>query len=298
MGKHEGVTMEKKGLVFGIQHFSIHDGDGIRSNIFLKGCPLRCLWCHNPEGLRREIGIQYIKNKCRGCGKCGYIFKNMHDLYIRSETEKKEYAHLCPYGALELVGKWMSVREVIEDVMKDLRFFKESNGGITISGGEPMLQYEFTLELLKKAKKHKIRTAIETSGIAPLDQYQKVLPYVDEFLWDYKETSEEKHRKFTGIGNREILKNLDSMYTQGANIVLRCPIIPGLNDTEEHFRGIAQRSRQMKNLKGVQLMPYHKFGVAKDIRIGRMQQKEYNVPSNEMKKKWEKTIKDMGGRIF
>ena len=267
--------MEQKGLVFGIQHFSIHDGDGIRSNVFLKGCPLRCLWCHNPEGLSAQIEIQYIQNKCCGCGRCGYIFKNMHDLYIKSEDEKQQYAKKCLYGALEPVGKWMSVDEVIEDVMKDLRFFKKSNGGITVSGGEPMMQPDFSLALLKEAKKQGIQTAMETSGFASLEQYKKVLPYVDEFLWDYKETDETKHKKFTGVSNQQILKNLDALYKDGANIILRCPIIPGLNDTEEHFRGIAKRSREMKDLKGVELMPYHKFGVAKDARIGRMEQKEY-----------------------
>lgn len=290
--------MEQKGLVFGIQHFSIHDGDGIRSNVFLKGCPLRCLWCHNPEGLSAQIGIQYIQNKCRGCGRCGYIFKNMHDLYIKSEEEKQAYAAQCVYGALEPVGKWMTVTEVIDDVMKDLCFFKESNGGITVSGGEPMLQHEYTLALLKEAKKRGIQTAMETSGFALLKQYKQVLPYVDEFLWDYKETDETKHKKFTGVSNQRILENLDALYKDGANIILRCPIIPGLNDTEEHFRGIAKRSRQMKNLKGVELMPYHKFGVAKDARIGRMEQKEYEIPSKDMKKSWEEQIIAMGGRLF
>lgn len=290
--------MEQKGLVFGIQHFSIHDGDGIRSNVFLKGCPLRCLWCHNPEGLSAQIGIQYIQNKCRGCGRCGYIFKNMHDLYIKTESQKQAYAAQCVYGALEPVGKWMTVTEVIDDVMKDLHFFKESDGGITVSGGEPMLQHEYTLALLKEAKKRGIQTAMETSGFASLEQYKQVLPYVDEFLWDYKETDETKHKEFTGVSNQRILENLDALYKDGANIILRCPIIPGLNDTEEHFRGIAKRSRQMKNLKGVELMPYHKFGVAKDARIGRMEQKEYEVPSKDMKKSWEDQIMSMGGRIF
>ena len=290
--------MEQKGLVFGIQHFSIHDGEGIRSNVFLKGCPLRCLWCHNPEGLSAQIGIQYIQNKCRGCGRCGYIFKNMHDLYIKSEEEKQAYAAQCVYGALEPVGKWMTVTEVIDDVMKDLCFFKESNGGITVSGGEPMLQHEYTLALLKEAKKRGIQTAMETSGFASLKQYKQVLPYVDEFLWDYKETDETKHKEFTGVSNQRILENLDALYKDGANIILRCPIIPGLNDTEEHFRGIAKRSRQMKNLKGVELMPYHKFGVAKDARIGRMEQKEYEIPSKDMKKSWEEQIIAMGGRLF
>ena len=290
--------MEQKGLVFGIQHFSIHDGEGIRSNVFLKGCPLRCLWCHNPEGLSAQIGIQYIQNKCRGCGRCGYIFKNMHDLYIKTESQKQAYAAQCVYGALESVGKWMTVTEVIDDVMKDLRFFKESDGGITVSGGEPMLQHEFTLALLKEAKKRGIQTAMETSGFALLEQYKQVLPYVDEFLWDYKETDEIKHKEFTGVSNQRILENLDALYKDGANIILRCPIIPGLNDTEEHFRGIAKRSRQMKNLKGVELMPYHKFGVAKDARIGRMEQKEYEIPSKDMKKSWEEQIIAMGGRLF
>ena len=290
--------MEQKGLVFGIQHFSIHDGEGIRSNVFLKGCPLRCLWCHNPEGLSAQIGIQYIQNKCRGCGRCGYIFKNMHDLYIKTESQKQAYAAQCVYGALESVGKWMTVTEVIDDVMKDLRFFKESDGGITVSGGEPMLQHEFTLALLKEAKKRGIQTAMETSGFALLEQYKQVLPYVDEFLWDYKETDEIKHKEFTGVSNQRILENLDALYKDGANIILRCPIISGLNDTEEHFRGIAQRSSQMKNLKGVELMPYHKFGVAKDTRIGRMEQKEYEVPSKNMKKYWEEQIIAMGGRLF
>ena len=290
--------MEQKGLVFGIQHFSIHDGEGIRSNVFLKGCPLRCLWCHNPEGLSSQIGIQYIQNKCRGCGRCGYIFKNMHDLYIKTESQKQAYAAQCVYGALESVGKWMTVTEVIDDVMKDLRFFKESDGGITVSGGEPMLQHEFTLALLKEAKKRGIQTAMETSGFALLEQYKQVLPYVDEFLWDYKETDEIKHKEFTGVSNQRILENLDALYKDGANIILRCPIIPGLNDTEEHFRGIAKRSRQMKNLKGVELMPYHKFGVAKDARIGRMEQKEYEIPSKDMKKSWEEQIIAMGGRLF
>lgn len=290
--------MEQKGLVFGIQHFSIHDGEGIRSNVFLKGCPLRCLWCHNPEGLSSQIGIQYIQNKCRGCGRCGYIFKNMHDLYIKTESQKQVYVDQCVYGALEPVGKWMTVTEVIDDVMKDLRFFKESDGGITVSGGEPMLQHEFTLALLKEAKKRGIQTAMETSGFALLEQYKQVLPYVDEFLWDYKETDEIKHKEFTGVSNQRILENLDALYKDGANIILRCTIIPGLNDTEEHFRGIAQRSSQMKNLKGVELMPYHKFGVAKDTRIGRMEQKEYEVPSKNMKKYWEEQIIAMGGRLF
>lgn len=290
--------MSKKGLVFGIQHFSIHDGEGIRSNVFLKGCPLRCLWCHNPEGLKPEIGIQYVKNKCRKCGKCGFVFQSMKKLYNLSVEKKEFFAELCPYGALETVGQWMTTDQVVDEVIQDMRFFKKSTGGITLSGGEPMMQADFVLELLKKSKAEGLNTAMETSGFAPSEQYLKVLPYVDEFLWDYKETDPKKHQEFTGVRNEQILKNLDLLYEKGAGLVLRCPIIPGLNDTEEHFWGIAERSRRMRHLKGVEIMPYHKFGVAKDRRIGRMQQKEYEVPSVRMREMWEETIETMGGRIF
>lgn len=290
--------MGEKGLIFGIQHFSIHDGDGIRSNVFLKGCPLRCLWCHNPEGLRRQIDLQYIQNKCRGCGRCGFIFRNMKKVYEESQEQKEKYAVACPYGALELMGKWMSVDEVLREVLQDAVFFKESSGGITISGGEPMLQVGFVKELLRKSKECGLTTAVETSGYALLEQFEAIMPYVDEFLWDYKETNEEKHRQFTGADRQRILENLRYLHRKEAEIVLRCPIIPGCNDTEEHFQGIAKISRELEHLKGVELMPYHRFGMSKDQRIGRMRQKEYEVPSDSQKKSWEQRIIDMGGRIF
>ena len=290
--------MVKKGLVFGIQHFSIHDGDGIRSNVFLKGCPLRCVWCHNPEGLRRDIDLQYIKNNCRGCGRCGFIFRNMEKVYGAGREQKETYAAACPYGALAVVGEWMTAQEVVDEVMQDKAFFEESGGGITLSGGEPMMQAEFAGEVLKTAKEKGLSTAMETSGCAPLEKYLELMPYVDEFLWDYKETDEEKHKTFTGVSNRRILENLEEIHRRGAGIVLRCPIIPGLNDTEEHFRGIAEISQKLKGLKGVELMPYHKFGVAKDQRIGRGKQREYRVPTEEQKKEWEHRITKLGGRIF
>lgn len=290
--------MGKKGLVFGIQHFSIHDGEGVRSNVFLKGCPLSCLWCHNPEGITKNVGIQYIKNKCRNCGKCGFIFRDMSKLHEKSAEQIRGYVKLCPYGALEQIGNWMSAQEVVEEVLEDLHFFQESHGGITLSGGEPMFQWEFALEILKESKAAGLPTAMETSGFAPLEAYLNVLPYVDEFLWDYKETDHEKHWEFTGVGNEQILGNLDALYAKGAKIILRCPIIPGLNDTEEHFQGIAARSQKMSRLLGVELMPYHKFGVAKARRIGKTEQKEYEVRTKEQKKQWERKIRDLGGRVF
>ncbi|MCD8167828.1 MAG: radical SAM protein [Clostridiales bacterium] len=160
-----------------------------------------------------------------------------------------------------------------------------------------MLQVDFTCELLKEARKRGISTAMETGGYASRENYRKVLPYVDEFLWDYKETDERKHEKFTGVSNQGILNNLRYVHNQGASITLRCPVIPGLNDTEEHFKGIADISRGLDGLKGVELMPYHSMGVAKGMRLGTIQQKEYHVPSKEETETWKQRIIQLGGRI-
>lgn len=282
----EGV----KGLIFGIQHFSIHDGDGIRSNVFLKGCPLRCLWCHNPEGLSQKAELQYFENKCRHCGKCGGICKNLKSVSKVPEEIKGKYAQNCPYGALELVGDYMTADEVLEEVWEDQKFFRTSKGGITISGGEPMFQTDFVYELLKKAKKLELSTAIETSGYSDKVDFERIFPYVDEFLWDYKETDRKKHKEFTGVGNNKILENLKFLYHKGAAITLRCPVIPGLNDTEEHFRGIAALIYELKDLKGWEIMPYHRMGIAKEKRLGREGSREFRVPSKETADQWKQKI--------
>jgi glycyl-radical enzyme activating protein len=289
---------EKKGLVFGIQHFSIHDGDGIRSNVFLKGCPLRCLWCHNPEGLSPEAELQYHKNKCVGCGKCGHVYQRMDEIRLKSYEEKKQLVAACVYHALEMVGEYMTAEEILDEVCADAIFFRKSGGGITVSGGEPMMQPEFTTELLKKAKERGMRTAMETSGFAPLEKYREVLPYVDQFLWDWKAENPEKYKEFTGVVPEKILKNLTYIHSRGADITLRCPIIPGLNDTTEHFRGIAEITCMLPSLRGAQLMPYHKYGVAKGERIGNRWQKEYEVPSKEDVEQWKCRIREFGGKVI
>jgi len=280
-----------KGIVFGIQHFSIHDGNGIRSNVFLKGCPLRCLWCHNPEGLDCRIEMQYFEQKCKKCERCGNVYQTLPSIISKTAEEKKQIADSCPYGALELVGQEMSVEEVLEEVGQDMRFFKTSKGGITVSGGEPMLQFDFLKRLLKKAKEQGMETALETSGYAEPEAYMQILPYVDEFLWDYKETDSRRHMELTGVSNKKILSNLDTIYHSGAKIILRCPIIPGINDTEKHFRGIADLLSQYKRLKGWEIMPYHKMGISKEKRIGKERNYLFDVPEKEQVQKWEMQIK-------
>ena len=283
-------SKEIRGLIFGIQPFSIHDGNGIRTNVFFKGCPLRCLWCHNPEGLSPKIDLQYFENKCRRCGKCGNIYQNMNKVLHTSVEMKQKYADSCCYGALDIVGNDMSVEEVIEEVMEDWEFYYTSNGGITISGGEPMLQFDFLYELLRQAKEKGLSTALETSGYADREKYERIMPYVDEFLWDYKETDSQKHEEFTGVGNKKIIQNLKFLYEKGAKITLRCPIIPGVNDTEEHFQGISSMIKELDGLKGWEIMPYHKLGVQKEKRLGRKTHWEFQIPSKEEIEMWKQKI--------
>ena len=284
------------GIVFGLQHFSVRDGPGIRSNVFLKGCPLRCRWCHNPEGLATSIGIQYRERKCAHCGACGGAFADMAAANDADEQRKCELTRRCRYGALELVGKRMSVDEVLADVEKDRRYFEPSGGGITISGGEPLLQADFARELAARAKGDKISVAIETSAYAPRASLEAIAPHVDWFLIDYKATSEERHRELVGVSNRLILENIEYLYGCGAQIILRCPLIPGVNDSEEHLRGIAQMHKKYPDLAGIEVMPYHKMGVSKASRVG-LTQEEFRVPDRAQKDAWQAAIEGYGGLL-
>lgn len=286
----------RKGLVFGIQHFSIHDGPGIRSAVFLKGCPMHCLWCHNPEGLSSHVGLQYYGSACIQCGTCGWIFEDMKKADVLSTARKRGLSRSCPAHALRLVGEYMSVEEIIHQVIKDRRYFKSSSGGITITGGEPMMQALFATELAEAAKEHEITAALETSGYSSLEHYMNIMPYIDTFLWDYKATGEEMHKKLTGVSNQPILGNLAYLYEHGASIILRCPLIPGVNDTKEHLKGIADISRKYPGLAGIEIMPYHKMGLSKAKRIG-CQQEEYQEPGNDLKNNWSKLIQEYGGKI-
>lgn len=283
---------EGKGLIFGIQHFSIHDGDGIRSNVFLKGCPLRCLWCHNPEGLSPKMELQYFENRCRKCGKCGDIYQNMLLLSGQPEDRKESYAQNCPYGALEQVGSYMTADQVLDEVRMDQEFFRTSRGGITLSGGEPMMQTDFVFSILKKAKKIGLSTAVETSGYSDKSDYERIYPYVDEFLWDCKETDSKKHKRYTGVDNYKIISNLRFLYDKGASITLRCPVIPGMNDTEEHFQGIARLLNEFEDLKGWEIMPYHRLGAAKEKRLGGKQGKKFSVPEKDTVEQWKQKINE------
>ena len=265
-----------KGLVFNIQRFSLHDGPGIRTAVFMKGCPLRCKWCHNPEGLRSSPELEYNPAKCIGCGRCSVCPKGCHV----TENGVHEFdrtncvgcfacVESCPAGALLQAGREYTVDEVMKTVDSDRAYYENSGGGMTLSGGEPLLQPEFSGALLKAAKERGLNTAMETSGYAPTDVIKEISPLVDVFLFDVKLTNEEDHKKYTGVGRDLILSNLRFLNDEGREIVLRCPIIPGVNDDELHFGAIADLANELDSVVRVDLEPYHDLGSVKYAKFGR-----------------------------
>lgn len=266
-----------KGMVFDIKKFAIHDGPGIRTTVFMKGCPLKCLWCHNPESQEQRPELSFMPEKCIGCGWCfqhcpqgGHRMVDGKHVLDRVECLRcGKCAEECFAGANSMIGREMTVGEVIAEVLKDEPFYQTSGGGMTISGGEPMQQFEFTRALLAEAKKHALHNCLDTCGFAPLERYLELLPDVDLLLYDLKETDPALHLDYTGVPLEPILANLAALDRAGAATILRCPIIPGLNDREEHFRAIAVLAAGMNNLREINLMPYHPLGESKLLRLGK-----------------------------
>lgn len=289
----------EKGVVFNIQRYSINDGPGIRTCVFLKGCPLNCRWCHNPESKSSKPELSYSAAKCIGCGKCAEIcpkgchtfIEGIHAIDRKDCIGCGKCVSVC-VGALELFGKTMTVEEVIAEAIKDRPFYAESGGGITFTGGEPFAQPRFLLALLKEAKKQELHVCIETSGYVQREILAEAMPYIDIFLFDYKETDAERHAEYTGVRNERILENLDFLAENGKEVVLRCPIIPGCNDRDEHFGAIASLAEKYNNtITHVDVEPYHPLGKTKADQIG----KEYllgelGMTSKELSSEWIQKI--------
>ncbi len=249
------------GIVFSIEEFSIYDGPGIRTTVFLKGCPLRCSWCHNPEGQKTEPEIIKSPNGCINCGECKkYAVQKSNGVNFTQES-----ITACPNNLLRVVGKKISSQILIKQLLKNQNLLK--NGGITFSGGEPLMHGEFLLECLDLLK-GKVHTAVQTSGFCDSDLFDAVLQSADYFLYDLKLIKEEDHLKYTGVSNKKILNNFWTLVTSGKEFVPRIPLIPGITDTKENITQIAELLRE-NNINYAELMSYNKMAGGKYAMLGR-----------------------------
>ena len=287
------------GLIFDIKKFAVHDGPGIRTTVFLKGCPLACKWCHNPESIGNKPELSFTPSKCIGCGYCFSACPN--DVHVKAGDEHSLHrdncvvcgkcAIECHAEALQLIGREMTVDEVMDEVMKDAQFYETSQGGLTVSGGEPLSQYDFTHELLTRAKELGLHTCLDTSGLAPFERLAALAEVTDIFLYDLKETDPDRHIACTGVPLEPILDNLRALDAQGTATILRCPLVPGVNDTEQHLLGIAEIANSLTSLVRIDLQPYHPLGQSKNPRIGRTDELAgMAFPDDEVVVAWRNTI--------
>lgn len=271
-----------EGKIFNIMKYSIHDGPGIRTTVFLKGCPLSCWWCHNPESQGAKEQLMLFPNRCIGCKACidACKYNAIKEVDSVIYTDKKRCTDCgdctveCYPEAREMAGKTMTVSEVVDKILRDKDFYQQSKGGVTFSGGEPLMQPSFLIMLLSEMKKLGIHTTVDTSGFASKETIEEVSPLVDLFLYDLKDMDTAKHQRYTGVSNQVILENLKYITDIGREVIIRIPIIPEINNSQEDLEAFRDFIRTLNNIKQVALLPYHKIGQEKYNRLG----KPYKMP--------------------
>ena len=280
------------GMVFNIQHYCVHDGPGVRTNVFFKGCPLRCRWCANPESNQLKPQLMYEAWKCIGCGACeaacpSFAVQLLDGIAVTDRsacTGCGSCTGVCPVPAREITGKVMSVEQVMAEIRLDSTFYG-TDGGVTLTGGECLLQPDFALEILKTCKAENIGTAVETCGFVPFEAFQRIAPYLDIALYDVKLMDSEAHKKYTGVPNEQILENLRRLSSElNIPVIARTPLIPGVNDSEENLRAMGAFLRDnVPTLKEVNLLPYHRLGEGKweQLEDYSHQEPDTHVPSED-----------------
>ena len=290
MQQSQRTELQTKGLVFDIKKYAIHDGPGIRTTVFFKGCPLQCQWCHNPESRKADVEFGFRNNRCLRCGQC--VDACPHDAislngnYPVTDTEIcrlcGECIDACLAGARQIIGRQMTVSEIMNEVEKDIIFYDQSDGGVTFSGGEPLMQPDFLLALLNQCRQKNIHTAVDTSCYAEPEVVESIVKKADLFLCDLKHMDNEMHERFTGEGNNLILDNVRLISQAGKKIIIRVPVIPGFNDDPANIEATGEFAASLQGVGRIDLLPFNRGGIEKSTRLTcDIESMQLETPDNE-----------------
>ncbi len=286
-------------MIFAIKRFETHDGDGIRTTVFFKGCPLRCVWCHNPESFSFKKEMAFNPELCVNCLRCTTLctanqVENGKHIFKRENCVKcGKCLEVCPSRVFTLYGEERTAKDIATEVLRDKMFFDGSGGGVTLSGGEPLMQQDLCYELAKLLKENGVNVAIDTCGYVEKSVIEKILPYVDTFLYDIKAIDPLVHKKCTGVTNEVILENLKFIDDAGKKIEIRIPFVPNFNDGE--ILKMANFIKDLKNIEKVRVLAYHKYAEMKYISLGILDNSPSELPTKEQLENARKTIKDVTG---
>ena len=288
----DGEKLMNKPKILEFKRFAVHDGDGIRTTVFFKGCPLKCVWCHNPEGISPKAELGYFSHKCVGCGECAKVCdchtvtEGIHTFDREKCVQCGKCVQVCPAEALKLYGEDIEIEKIVDILSEDIEFYKNSGGGVTLSGGECLLFPEFCAEILRRCKERGINTAVDTCGYVKREAIDAVMPHTDVFLYDIKAYDEDCHIRCTGHSNKIILENIKYIDSQDKNIEVRIPYVPEYN--EDQIEKIAAFLSELKNVVKVKILPYHDYARSKYLALGMCDSLPTVLPAKEQTEKYQK----------